>query len=35
MSVMTCSKCEAYIDTDYHDYDFERDMCMDCKGEEE
>ncbi len=30
MSVMHCPTCDKDIDTDFHEYDFERDLCMDC-----
>lgn len=37
MSIMTCPKCEAYVDTDYHDYDFDNNQCIECfcEGDEE
>ena len=30
MSVMICSECENYIDTDFDDFDFETGKCMEC-----
>jgi hypothetical protein len=35
MSVMRCSKCEKDIDTDFDDYDFKRDMCVECSVEDD
>ena len=35
MSVMICSKCEAHIDTDFDDFDFELELCEDCMEIEE
>jgi len=33
MSIMRCSRCERLIDTDFHDFCFKLDMCMDCRDE--
>ena len=30
MSVMRCSICECETDTDYDEYDFEQDCCLEC-----
>ena len=34
MSVMCCPQCEKDIDTDFVEYDFEADMCMECAESE-
>ena len=31
MSIMRCKKCETFRDTDYENYDFERNLCKYCK----
>ncbi len=31
MSVMYCDKCDRYIDTDFDEFDFENELCMECK----
>ena len=33
MSIMICTKCEAVIDTDLDEFDFETMMCEDCLNE--
>ena len=33
MSVMQCKKCEQDIDTDFVEFNFEQDLCMDCATE--
>ena len=30
MSVMRCSRCEAMIDTDFYDFDFDNELCEEC-----
>jgi hypothetical protein len=30
MSVMICTECEEYVDTDLEDYDFETETCRRC-----
>ena len=34
MSVMRCPECEKMVDTDFVDYDFDRDMCTECAERE-
>ncbi len=31
MSIMICKKCDIRIDTDYEDYYFKKNVCVECK----
>ncbi len=30
MSMMRCSRCEAMVDTDFVDFDFDNELCEEC-----